>query len=74
MARIPPIMPYPMPDGTELPANIARWTADPARAVLLIHDMQRYFWRLSRQGCHLAGNSTIIPRYCVTGALNWVYR
>jgi len=43
MARIPPIMPYPMPDDAELPSNIARWTADPARAVLLIHDMQRYF-------------------------------
>ncbi|MFE0044426.1 isochorismatase family protein [Streptomyces albireticuli] len=43
MAGIPPIEPYPMPTAGELPENTARWTADPARAVLLLHDMQRYF-------------------------------
>lgn len=43
MAGIPAIKPYPMPDAAELPENIARWTVDPARAVLLIHDMQSYF-------------------------------
>ncbi len=43
MSKIPLIKPYPMPGSAELPVNIARWTADPARAVLLIHDMQRYF-------------------------------
>jgi isochorismate hydrolase len=40
---IPRIEPYPMPTSTELPANVARWTVAPERAVLLIHDMQRYF-------------------------------
>lgn len=45
MAGIPAILPYPMPVEAELPGNTARWSADPARAVLLIHDMQRYFLR-----------------------------
>ncbi|TDD77932.1 isochorismatase family protein, partial [Actinomadura rubrisoli] len=38
---LPRIASYPMP-GT-LPANRVTWTADPSRAVLLIHDMQNYF-------------------------------
>jgi bifunctional isochorismate lyase/aryl carrier protein len=40
---IPRITPYPMPTRTELVAGPARWRPDPARAVLLIHDMQRWF-------------------------------
>ncbi|MBN3932078.1 isochorismatase family protein [Streptomyces verrucosisporus] len=43
MAGIPPIEPYPMPTAGDLPANTARWTVDPDRAVLLMHDMQQYF-------------------------------
>lgn len=42
MTAIPKIPRYPIPPG-ELPANTASWTPDPARAVLLVHDMQRYF-------------------------------
>ncbi|MGL6234899.1 MAG: isochorismatase family protein [Segniliparus sp.] len=40
---IPAIEPYALPQERDLPRNIARWTADPERAVLLLHDMQRYF-------------------------------
>lgn len=40
---IPTITPYPMPTAAQLPANRAGWRPDPDRAVLLIHDMQRYF-------------------------------
>ncbi|ARQ69999.1 isochorismatase family protein [Streptomyces marincola] len=43
MAGIPTIEPYPMPTRRDLPAGPAPWVVDPARAVLLVHDMQRYF-------------------------------
>lgn len=43
MAGIPAITPYPLPDAGNLPGNSVTWAVDPARAVLLIHDMQRYF-------------------------------
>ncbi|MFF4341997.1 isochorismatase family protein [Kitasatospora sp. NPDC001540] len=45
MAGIPTIEPYPMPTAGDLPANTVSWTVDPDRAVLLVHDMQRYFLR-----------------------------
>jgi len=40
---IPPIAPYVPPREDELPANRVSWSVDPDRAVLLVHDMQRYF-------------------------------
>jgi isochorismate hydrolase len=43
MTGIPSIHAYPMPKAGELPANKANWSIDPGRAVLLVHDMQRYF-------------------------------
>jgi len=45
MPTIPAIEAYPIPGTGDLPRSIARWTPDPARAVLLIHDMQRFFIR-----------------------------
>ncbi|MVO87796.1 isochorismatase family protein [Streptomyces sp. p1417] len=45
MPSIPPIEPYPMPTSGDLPARVPLWTIDPARAVLLVHDMQRFFLR-----------------------------
>ncbi|MFD3936208.1 isochorismatase family protein [Streptomyces sp. NPDC058611] len=43
MAGLPPIQSYVLPTEGDLPANTAQWTPDPDRAVLLAHDMQRYF-------------------------------
>lgn len=40
---IPPVTPYRMPARTEWATDIAGWRVDPARAALLIHDMQRFF-------------------------------
>ncbi|MEU4985694.1 isochorismatase family protein [Streptomyces sp. NPDC021969] len=42
---IPAIESYRLPGPADLPANTATWTPDPRRAVLLVHDMQRYFLR-----------------------------
>ncbi|MFD7428124.1 isochorismatase family protein [Streptomyces sp. NPDC059818] len=40
---LPVVAPYPVPTAGELPANRVEWTVDPARAVLLVHDLQNYF-------------------------------
>ncbi|GHC68171.1 isochorismatase family protein [Streptomyces flavofungini] len=40
---LPAITPYPLPTAAELPANRVDWRVDPARAVLLVHDLQNYF-------------------------------
>ncbi|WP_394435735.1 isochorismatase family protein [Streptomyces sp. SGAir0957] len=40
---LPAIAAYPLPRPDELPANRVAWTVDPARAVLLVHDLQHHF-------------------------------
>jgi bifunctional isochorismate lyase / aryl carrier protein len=42
---IPAIEPYALPTPSELPHNKLVWEPKPERAVLLVHDMQRYFVR-----------------------------
>ncbi|MFC8661512.1 isochorismatase family protein [Streptomyces sp. NPDC057199] len=40
---LPVINSYPMPDRSAVPPSGPPWTIDPARAALLIHDMQNHF-------------------------------
>ncbi|WP_431687186.1 isochorismatase family protein [Hahella sp. NBU794] len=40
---IPKIADYSLANASALPSNKTDWTIDPSRAVLLVHDMQRYF-------------------------------
>lgn len=42
---IPDIDAYPMPENGDFPEPVPGWTPDPKRALLLVHDMQRYFLR-----------------------------
>ncbi|GAA2118708.1 hypothetical protein GCM10009759_66200 [Kitasatospora saccharophila] len=40
---LPAIAPYPLPLPAELPPRRVPWQVDPARAALLVHDLQHYF-------------------------------
>lgn len=57
-----PIAPYRMPGRSDLPAAAVSWRPDPERAVVLVHDMQRYFLRAFPAGrsplTDLLGNVT----------------
>ncbi|WP_371666837.1 isochorismatase family protein [Streptomyces sp. NBC_00289] len=77
MPGIPPIQPYPMPSPGDLPANTAAWKADPDRAVLLVHDMQRYFLRQfpadQAPGADLVRNATRVRDQAVACGLPVAY-
>ncbi len=66
MAGIPTITPYSMPTAGELPDNVAQWVAEPRRAALLIHDMQRYFLRPLPDGVRheLVRNVALLREKC----------
>ena len=69
MAGIPTIEPYPMPTAGDLPANTAPWAVDPARAVLLVHDMQRFFLAPlpPELRAHLVDNVALLRERCARG-------
>lgn len=66
MPGIPDIAAYPMPGERDLPTNTARWTVSPDRAVLLVHDMQRYFLRpfAETQRRELRANTILLRERC----------
>lgn len=69
MRGIPTIETYNMPLKVELPKNIVDWEIDPSRAVLLIHDMQRYFIKPLSAGnpkAALINNIILLRNYCRT--------
>ncbi|MGD3110248.1 isochorismatase family protein [Streptomyces sp. YGL11-2] len=68
MTGIPLIEPYALPTAGDLPVNTATWTPDPDRAVLLVHDMQRYFLAPFPDGVRdqLVGNAAALRDRCAS--------
>ncbi|MFG3284225.1 isochorismatase family protein [Streptomyces sp. NPDC048111] len=66
MTGIPPIAPYGLPPRGALLENTVRWTVDPDRAVLLIHDMQSYFLKPFEDGMRgeLVSNIADLKKRC----------
>lgn len=66
-SKIPRVPSYPMPTRKALPANVAQWTVDPKRAVLLLHDMQSFFLKplASPLRAELVHNSALLRKRCV---------
>lgn len=75
MVGIPLIEPYPLPVRTSLPGNVARWDLDPERAVLLIHDMQRYFVELLPEPLRteLVENAAVLRKRCAASGMPVAY-
>jgi isochorismate hydrolase len=68
---IPVIEPYPLPTSAELPDNVARWAFEPNRALLLIHDMQRYFLKPLPASTRsaLVDNVVALRAFCVAAGV-----
>lgn len=66
MAGIPAISAYPLPGRDDLPERLVPWLPDPARAVLLVHDMQRFFLRPFPAGVAepLTANAAALLGHC----------
>lgn len=74
---IPPIDAYPMPTEGDLPPAAVSWIPDPRRAVLLVHDMQRYFLRpfasTGSPGGPLVRNAALLRERCVAARIPVAY-
>ncbi|MTE18075.1 isochorismatase family protein [Streptomyces sp. TRM43335] len=66
-----------MPAEGDLPSGAAPWTPDPRRAVLLVHDMQRYFLRPFADGDTPGGplvrNAALLRERCVAAGIPVAY-
>lgn len=74
---IPNIDSYSVPNAEALPQSRVRWRPDPARAALLIHDMQQYFLRFFDQGAQplasVLDNIARLRRACDEAAIPVIY-
>lgn len=65
---IPKLNSYALPTAAELPANKVNWAFEPARAALLIHDMQEYFLNFWGEESpliqHVVANIVRLREYC----------
>lgn len=75
MVGIPTIEGHSQPTAADLPLNHANWVADPDRAVLLVHDMQRFFLRPfpSRLRAELIGNAAMLRQRCIARGVPVAY-
>ncbi len=76
MSEIPEITSYSLPQAAQLPANVAAWHIDPTRAVLLMHDMQRYFLRkipFVNLGSELIKNAVLVRERCQAAGVPVAY-
>ncbi|POP43453.1 isochorismatase [Superficieibacter electus] len=65
---IPKLQAYALPTASDMPDNKVSWTVDPARAALLIHDMQDYFIGFWGENCpmmeQVIANIAALRQYC----------
>ena len=65
---IPELQAYALPIASDIPTNKVNWAIDPARAALLIHDMQDYFIRFWGDNCpmieQVIANIAALRQYC----------
>ncbi|WP_194205406.1 isochorismatase [Superficieibacter sp. 1612_C1] len=65
---IPKLQAYALPTASDMPDNKVNWTVDPARAALLIHDMQDYFISFWGNNCPMmelvVANIAALRQYC----------
>lgn len=76
MVPLGPIEPYRMPSAEDLPGNVVKWDVDPGRAILLVHDMQRYFVRAfppGSPGTELVGNAALLREGCAAQGIPVAY-
>ncbi|MBD9721705.1 isochorismatase family protein [Streptomyces caniscabiei] len=77
MSGIPPVHSYPLPTASDLPGNTAPWVPDAGRAVLLVHDMQRYFLKpLPADGTlrdELVGHAVRLRERCAAAGVPVAY-
>jgi trans-2,3-dihydro-3-hydroxyanthranilic acid synthase len=72
---VSPIVPYSLPTGKDLPENLVQWAVEPQRAVLLVHDMQRYFLRSIPDPLRteLTDNVALLRKHCASQGMPVAY-